>query len=272
MERGDLRSPQGILRGCIPPQSKLNTVEAMDMARAYRCEEGPVTFQVGMLASDGVLLASDMLTIEKVVNKPAALSQREKIVLRRDKGIAYCCAGDELASAVGKEIAERIDSSSYSDLAGFLSNSVEEIVARDAPVGYSSWFGGSVLLVCGSGPLELWRLNFIKQSARPPEVYRIKGRFVTTGDECNYARLYLEQYFPGHRDRKPTVADLVPLAAHTVLVAADLNPQEIQGLEIVLCTQSGFERLPEARTEILCDFSTNLIGEIKRRFGFPTRP
>ena len=33
-------------RGCIPPQSKLNTVEAMDMARAYRCKEGPVTFQV----------------------------------------------------------------------------------------------------------------------------------------------------------------------------------------------------------------------------------
>jgi len=59
-----------------------------------------------MVASDGILLASDTLCVQPSFSiNQQCQCRRKKIIV--DGGSAYCAAGDELASAVVPEYSER---------------------------------------------------------------------------------------------------------------------------------------------------------------------
>lgn len=62
-----------------------------------------------------------------------------------------------------------------------------------------------------------------------------------TGDYKNSAIFWAERYYP----RNPTlpIRHLIPLAAHLVVTARVLNTAGISGLEIVLCDDKGIHRL-----------------------------
>ena len=59
-----------------------------------------MTFQVGIVGSDGVLLASDFKHSDGMRNT----STSSKLAIR--KGIAYCAAGDNAAAILAREYAE----------------------------------------------------------------------------------------------------------------------------------------------------------------------
>ena len=66
------------------------------------------------------------------------------------------------------------------------------------------------------------------------------GSFVHAGDTVNAATFWAMRYY------KPLpVNQLARLAAHLVIVAGELNSATINGLEIVICGESGIRRLPE---------------------------
>jgi len=252
--------------GCDPPRFECTTMDQIVWAPpAYVCEEGPVTFQIGMIASDGILLASDRLAIKEVgLNIPKEPFETEKIFVHADKHLAYCCAGDELASGVGRIIADTVRVTDQ-DVRPMLLQCVKQGMETSP----TCWFGGSVLLVCGDPPFRLWRVQLNRNNQTGPEVRRVPGAYVTAGQECSYARFFLEQYLPKHRQAKLKAAELVPLAAHTVLTAGDLDPANVRGLEIVTCTNTGFERLPDSRIDELISFSTRLTVQIREELGLP---
>jgi len=61
-------------------------------------EDVPVTFQVGMVASDGVILASD--TRITYTQSARTKSTTEKIICEKEPQIAYCWSGDEMLGNV----------------------------------------------------------------------------------------------------------------------------------------------------------------------------
>lgn len=85
-----------------------------------------------MIAKDGILLASDMLTVTtNLPGRPAASFYAEKILIVEDKGLAYCCAGDDLALALGEEIRTTINAEAYRNPRAFFLECCLRIIERN---------------------------------------------------------------------------------------------------------------------------------------------
>jgi hypothetical protein len=67
-------------------------------------------------------------------------------------------------------------------------------------------------------------------------------RFIA-GDQTNLACFWADRYCQRRQLQK--VESLIPLAAHTILSAGSLNSAAIDGLEIVVCDDSGIRRLSD---------------------------
>src|SRR5580698_773185 len=68
-----------------------------------------MTFQVGLVGSDGVLLASDRRHTRQDTCRSSF--QSDKIFLSSRQRLAYCAAGDDIAEAVGVKLLEFEDAS-----------------------------------------------------------------------------------------------------------------------------------------------------------------
>jgi hypothetical protein len=91
-------------------------------------------------------------------------------------------------------------------------------------------------------------------------------KHVCTGDQASPAVFFTERYFPA--DRKLPIRDLIPLAAHTVLMASKFSAG-IGGLQIVLCRPSGFELLDGEEISILGVRSQKIDFGLADSLGLP---
>jgi len=55
------------------------------------------------------------------------------------------------------------------------------------------------------------------------------------GDGINPAAFFIERYLPSERYVKMPLEKLKLVATHTMLMASELNPKGIHGMDIVLC-------------------------------------
>src|SRR5205809_8004096 len=77
-------------------------------------EEIPVTFQIGIVGSDGILLASDRATT-RINGYRGSPFMATKITTVGDF-LAYCCAGDDTAITLSNEIEKNIDRADIEEL------------------------------------------------------------------------------------------------------------------------------------------------------------
>jgi hypothetical protein len=211
-----------------------------------------MTFQIGMVGSDGIIIASDRRCCYPGCPYTDA-SLTDKITVVESKKLAYCCAGDQLCIAAAKRIVGQIDEQ-QGDLeikSWFETCAVEVVKAereRQQSVGMQPGEipprGGSILLAyCKSVPPALWRIEI--PVGPPPWAQKIENKN-RIGDSSTPACFFSERYYRGR-----PVDELIFLAAHTVLTAGAMNPAGIGGLDVVLCKPSGFEVLPAERIAVL---------------------
>jgi hypothetical protein len=222
--------------------------------------EDGVTFQVGMVGSDGVVLGSDRLNIQLLGTRSAFLA--DKIVIAEEW--AYCCAGDDLSVLAAQRCIERIKENAGLKMRDHLMHSaqmaiIEESRTREARQG-RQLYGGTVLLaVRESGNVDLWRLNV----GTPTYADRVDNK-ICEGDPYNTARFFGERYFP--KDKRP-IADLLPLAAHAILMAGVTNSTGVKGLELAICTPSEIRKVAENEIARLVSLSGKLDAEIATALG-----
>lgn len=221
-----------------------------------------MTFQVGIVGLDGVLLASDLK--HALDDGHSIRTSHHKSKLRASTEIACCASGREDVAMYAARLC--VAESSASSITERLEHSAERAMQAHASI-----FADNPNLFCGTlltAHLENDRVNLYQLNLQRPliQACRILTGHVYAGDRTNAAVFFLEQYEIGQRS---PIANYCLLAAHAVLSAARLNPTGIGGLEIMLCRPSGFERVSETQIAELSKLSLDLDNAIRSKLGIP---
>ncbi len=240
------------------------TTKQVSYAQLIKEIEAPVTFQVGLLAKDGVVLASDQLVtkISPAPQKVRTTSLSDKIEVLADYGLCYCCTGDNFTVEVAKHIVAALELEKDKE-----ENYRERLIrtAQDAVVIQAKRLtreigsvNGDILLARRTpvGTFELWQIGLFPPTAGIAT--RIQDK-TTQGDFGNLAQFFIERYYP-KVPASLSVKQLLPLAAHTVLMASTMNPY-VRGLEIAICTGSELRKLTEEELSPLFQASLKLDNQ-----------
>ena len=191
-------------------------------------EEAPVTLQIMMRAGMDWLIASDMKAVSRSGVRSSLLET--KIVSEPSLGLGYAFAGDNCAVSVGQELVRDFnrlplqDSQALRMALEALANRVWQHEQGRTPMPQPSRVR-SLLIGFRDGPNVLWRLLIGECSIA--QAIRDKG---LAGDEGNPAVFFAERYY----DASAPIDDLIPLAAHVVLMASKFS-SDVEGLEILKC-------------------------------------
>ena len=219
-----------------------------------------MTMQVGMVGTDGVLIASDTRwnAEPRLINEPTGARvnfDSSKLLLDHNRGIAVSCARN-------METAKRVAQKIISDL------NDEELIS--SPIAAIEEIGREILgsagnrnqvhcLIALSRPrIRLFQMQFsIVNGEMQPWCQEMEGS-ATVGDNTNNAIFWAQRY----HSLRP-IRELIPLAAHLVMSASKLNSGAISGLEIVVCNSSGLNLLSK---QLICDLQLK-AEEWDREFG-----
>jgi hypothetical protein len=212
-----------------------------------------MTIQLGMLGSDGVILAGDTRIHRNPLSgmdAPWHFYSGPKIKISDSERIAVTCARDmQTANDVADSIFANMTHGDHPDC----QRQIREIAVSAAR-------GRDVeCLICFVDPLpSLYQFQYVNAGE---EIYcqRITT-CVPAGDLRNPAVFWGMKYY----DLLP-LDQLRDLAACMIVSAGELNSAAINGLEVVLCTREGCKRLPEEAARALeSDAKSKMrrIGEI----------
>jgi hypothetical protein len=206
-----------------------------------------MTLQIAMAGQDGWILASDRMRLD--VGGPASVrtsSTTTKIVCTNQ--VAYAAAGsDEVGSITGCETvnALRNGTLSFSDPKQFaddlrkLANSVWRRVARNLKRAYQldpSHTARGIIVCFAHFP------TFLSLGIGRDSVPTWLGQMAIFGDTTNAAKFFPRRYYSAQM----SVARLTFLAAHTILVGAQLNPEGVGGgLDIAICQNRSIRLLSD---------------------------
>jgi hypothetical protein len=207
-------------------------------------EEAPMTMQVGMVGTNGIVLASDRRWNMKSLLAGQTWGTAEhslgssKIKIDEARGIAISCAADLIHA---RTLADRI-------LAALKDQNVEHpaTVIKDVA---STMIPSSTapnppqcLLVFEGPPPRLFYAFYISSSNGTvvPECLELDDVGIA-GHTTNAALYWAERY--SRFIPKMPIEKLIPLAAHLIVSAGIINPGGINGLEITYCDATGFHRL-----------------------------
>jgi hypothetical protein len=181
--------------------------------------------------------------------------------------LCYCCSGDNFTAETAKRIVEvfELENERRPDYRERLRDRIQEIVTAETnKLGMNlAHFYGDILLAwrTSSGKSELWQVGVCPTAVGTPHRLLDKG---SQGDYANTAHFFLERYYP-KVPASATVAQLLPLAAHTVLMAGAMNPVYVDGLEIAICTGTELRRLAEEELKPLTETVWKLDREINSK-------
>jgi hypothetical protein len=188
-------------------------MEDCDLFRYASFEERiPMTLQVGLIGSDGFVLASDT----KASNGFGSTTTRKLILV----GPMVCAvSGDHILSTLGRKLIDAYKPEIvWSERA--------ESIVEDLPLpSYKrSQLSGSLIFA-----LPEWDV-FQEVSVTSGVVASMPFNPAFGGDSPNLATYFCKAYYSSSK----TVQELSVLAAHTIIEAARVNPSSIGGLEIVV--------------------------------------
>jgi hypothetical protein len=234
-------------------------------------EEIPMTFQMGMVATDGVLLASD----RKVTNISGFRYgwMTPKIKVYEDLGFAHQSAGDALCNTFAHELYREIKKGKV-QFAGGKFGEVEPALAQCVEIAQSKeatnrvensvgrmplpkCIGGATMVVFwGNGTVALWVVS--TQEASPGIEFIDVGSSRVTGHP-NLAGFFPDHYF----SKLPNKLDaLLPLAVHSVRMA---ECDVVGGLQVATFTKGGPRIFTSQELKRYDKLSRELNREILKR-------
>ncbi len=228
-----------------------------------------MTFQVGIVGSDGVLLASDTRArstagFQDGISAGVDFSATtEKLFCYPECRHAYCISGnDNTIWRIGHAVHEKIREygSTFLDretVRSLLWDSVNEICKSIAPVG-AKYYGNLLLSYQGQQSVDLWRVNL---NGFGPGVNAVLDK-TFEGDAANAAAYFLVRYY-----RRAPIKQLLPLAAHCILTAGKLNPVGVEGLRIIVSTLGQTRELETTELLPLIEASETLEAAIYRHIS-----
>jgi len=192
-----------------------------------------MTMQVGMVGTDGILIASDTRYMNQGSGVRGAFNA-SKITVNYERGIAISRAH---AMETAKRVAEAIVSDLKDSELKYPIPPMEKIASVVVdPAGNRKQVECLIILVKPSPRLFYLQSGIVDLVVHCEEMHGA----VNTGDKENPAVFWRDRYY----ERLP-IRTLVPLAAHLIVSAGRLNNAAIGGLEIVLCDASGLRRLSD---------------------------
>lgn len=204
-------------------------------------EEIPMTMQVGMVGTDGVLLASDTQWNEEI-GMVRGYTNAHKIKTNDECGVAISQSGKMvtagyLADAI---IAATLEKRKwFCDEVDSKQKIEKKVLAFARP--------GSELCQClvafTQPDIQLWRFQTVEIRKSWELVGEQSFSKIYAGDCKNASIFWGERYYP--RQPRVPIRTLVPLAAHLIIAAHPLNTSGVSGLEIVLCDKNGITRLTD---------------------------
>lgn len=239
-------------------------------------EELPMTLILGMMGSDGWLLAADTHVTEIQLPDQRSGAQMAaghfigdecKILSRPDLGVSYASAGSDRTREAGERLIECVKAKTFGweDTSSALRR-----IGRESKLGTNPPFGSERLLIIFDNPIteldnrkletpQLWKLDLgISVRVAPPE-YREIG-----GDFGNAATLLPQLYYTGC-----SVERLIRLAAFTLWFAAKCNPRDIgSDLDILVGRAGKSEFVPESDLDELHREFDQFDATIANGLGF----
>jgi hypothetical protein len=196
-------------------------------------EEMPMTMQLGMVGTDGIVLASDTRWTQQGGVRHSY--DAPKIMINRPRGLAVSCARNMETST---QIADLILAGSNDTPAPDCLD-IHRIASTVAKEAGDRW-DAQCLIVSLQPRLRLLRLQTRKPAKEqiPPIMCQEVSNKAVIGDDNNPSVFWSEGYY----EQRPMLS-LVLLAAHLVITARKFNSGMISGLEIVLCDTNGIRRL-----------------------------
>lgn len=205
-------------------------------------EDIPVTFQIGMVGEDGVLLASDRGHVRLGEGRTTFSSQ--KLTITGDGNIAYCCAGDDFTQLVAEEIVKVPRSQISRTTRDHLLLAVSEAHRR----AIGQWkTGGSILAAYrrGDDVVDLFRIVIYSKELCP--IVNLIDNRDFQGDAVNPAAYFIERYLPSAQYVRLPIDRLKVFSVHTIAMATMLNPIGINGIDLAVCRPGRpFEMVSEA--------------------------
>jgi hypothetical protein len=218
-----------------------------------------MTILVGMIGSDGIVLAADQLMVRPATNVKEYddRGRVRKIEYLQGHGVAYAGVGDQYTRRVESALSIRLDEGQFDfenirrSLERTADDTIKDERAKNEQA-YSPQEDPGIpdlprdLLVVFHGPQvdqrQMWSLAIdpVRSTASRVEGCCIRGAI------GNLARFFGEYY-----ETNIPVATLKRLAAHIVLSAQRFESGMIGGLDVSLFDDAGFHRLDEEAKESL---------------------
>jgi 20S proteasome alpha/beta subunit len=204
-------------------------------------EEFPMTIQIGMVATDGLLVASDTRTMMSPQwansGAPRVTFNATKIRISPERGIIVSSARNmETANHLATEIIENLKEEDFEWPIFPIEGMARKVLAA-APRERND--AQCLVAIMHPTPrLFLFQYAMVN-GVWGPMCQKMEGKAIA-GDNINAAAFWAERYY----ERRP-IEELIPLAAHLIISASKLNSGAISGLEIVICTSTEIKRLSD---------------------------
>jgi hypothetical protein len=201
-------------------------------------EEFSMTIQVGMVGTDGVVIASDTrwMNTPRYANMTRSTFNTTKILISSDGKIVVSFAKNMETSL---HVAQKVISDLTEEDWEHPIFPIEKVAAEVLLSAGERNDAHCLIAHCSSKPrLFLFQYGMMNGSWGP-----VCQRINTTaiaGDNVNPAIFWAERYYA-----PLPIQQLVPLAAHLIVSANKLNSGAISGLEMVFCDSSGVRLLSD---------------------------
>jgi hypothetical protein len=192
-------------------------------------EEQPMTLQVALVGTDGIVLASDM-KVSDITSGVLRTFVSSKIQFSPNRKLVVACARDDSSLVAGKRIVRELESQNPGRLCVKMETIGEEVIANKTSTGKD----GEVIAISLADLSQVFHLRITSTFQRCMPVFDK----AVAGHDTNSSIFFAQRYY----QRRP-VNELIVLAAHVVQFGAKLNSSGIEGLEIIVCQPSGFHQL-----------------------------
>lgn len=222
-----------------------------------------VTLQVGLVGADGIILASDTCMTD--FGKALSTSKISKLVFNRDYQFVYCFAGDDCAVYVGQDFEEAFRAGTFdkTHIRECLQNLANQRVKREKEKIINRGANWSEidrrLTIAFYGPeIQLWQVRISENSIACQHHEK-----VAAGSSGNTARFFIDQYYSPNQ----SVWDLLPLAAHFILMGGIRASDSVKGFECYVVSKVGVVHLNESHevVEELRAISQSVDAESRRK-------
>jgi hypothetical protein len=230
--------------------------------------------QVGMIGSNGIVLASDTLQwanpLADSVPSRARVSTwmnhtMSKIKISDDRKIAISCSGS-LKEAY--PLADAIIAGLSEDCRQYPEGRIQEIT-RTFVASQPRWRGVQCLILLSEPQPALYLLECLPDEltnkAQSPQCCAVP-MYAFAGDALNGAIFWAMRYYRDLPPARRSICCLKRLAAQIVADAGALNSASVGGLELVYCDESGVHSLTSAENSSCLreaqEYSNNILDLI----------